>query len=115
MTQPSIIGSSQPHTVTLAPGSQTATHKQPRVSTPTPPAPPAQFVTGTRAAAAAPKVATKAAADARPLTPPEPSPEPDPASMLGPDILMRISRLQEHNDNVRAELDRLPVLPGPVR
>ena len=40
---------------------------------------------------------------------------PEAASILSQHILHRISSLQQRNDSVRAELDRMPVAPGSVR
>lgn len=109
MTQPPIIGSGQPHTVTLAPGSNTATHKQPRVAAPTPQAPRPQFRPASRPEVAKPNTARPAP----PTEVPAPaSPEPEPESILSPHILQRISGLQERNESVRAELDRLPASLG---
>ncbi len=100
---PPVIGSGQPHTVSLAPGSQVASHRQPRVQAPAQEAPPPQSTRAPRAEAAAPR--TAGPARSAPTLTPAPV-EPKAGAVLGQDILLRITRLQEINDSVRAELDR---------
>ncbi len=110
MTQPPVIASGQAHTVTLAPGSQTASHRQPRVSAPLQEAPALKYPASIRPESppSRPPRAKAAAAAPTAQAPAEQAP------MLGPHILQRISSLRERNGGVRAELDRLPAAT-PVR
>lgn len=102
MSQPSVIGSGQSHTVTLAPGSQTAAHRQPRPAAPTQEVPAPRAATSSPPQATQPRIASPAAsAQARALEPA--APEPD--SILSSHILQRINSLKERNDLVRAEMD----------
>lgn len=110
MAQPPIIGSGQPHTVSLAPGSNTATHKQARPVAPAQEVPSVQFKPGIGPAPSKPKAARPA-----PVAQIQAPASPEPDSTLSPHILQRINALQERNESVRAELGRLPASLGQGR
>lgn len=114
MSDPQIIGSGKPHSVSIEPGSNSATRKTRRKPDTTAVEVPTLRTQATlEAATPAPKAPRAAAAraprkGAARLPPPPPAEAPPPPPMLGDGILRRIAELQQRNEAVRAQLDRLP-------
>lgn len=114
-TQPPIIGSGHPHTVSLPDGSHIAASKAPpKAHSQMSDLPPPRAAAKSRGAAAESKPAGKASrAGARPARKAAAASEPQavdaaPVSVLSDAIIQRIAQLQQNNDAVRAQLDRLP-------
>jgi len=112
MSKPPNIVGTHGHTVSLPEGGNIATRKTARKPDGAPQAPAARAKAPARPAAPAPKAARsgtakpaasrKSTAQASTLPPDADEPMP-----LGESILLRIADLQQRNDAVRAQLDRL--------